>query len=144
MVVRLIHVIWKEETLARAGELGSGENGCFAFSKLVTSSFVFFSLLWLPTPLFTLHPFDLSRPANRYSGSDSTRPSNPNSPDFSDRTVLRVHRTTRPLAPPYASAREGDIAMAESTQLSPLCAELVDPASSRQQPRQIPDILTAI
>ena len=46
---------------APAGELGSGENGRFDFSKLVTSSFV----LWLPNPLFTLHPFDLLRLAGR-------------------------------------------------------------------------------
>ncbi|KIJ90995.1 hypothetical protein K443DRAFT_115753, partial [Laccaria amethystina LaAM-08-1] len=32
-------------------------------------------------------------------GSDSTTSANPNSPDFSDRTAFRVHRTTRPIDP---------------------------------------------
>ena len=29
----------------------------------------------------------------------STTPTNPNSPDFNDRTDVRVHHTTQPLAP---------------------------------------------
>ncbi|KIK03459.1 hypothetical protein K443DRAFT_477261 [Laccaria amethystina LaAM-08-1] len=54
-------VFQKEETPTRAGELGSGENGQFLIAFVC------------------------------YSGSDSTTPTKPNSPDFSDSTVFRIH-----------------------------------------------------
>ena len=44
---------------------GGGRTDVFDFSELVTHSFVLFSLLWLPKPLITLHPFDLLRSADR-------------------------------------------------------------------------------